>query len=308
MKVFISYSSKDRLRAESLFRDLQRAGAEPMQFGKSETFADAAWSQIVQWIHECDAFVVLISATALKSTAVQEEIKIAHHQYINSDRTHPARIVSAIIEKGRRPPLDIDRFPHLDLLDYTLGLGQLVKELGLRLPAAKAAVAAVSQLPDVDVEKAAARFAENRPKGLRKWLDESSKLLSAYQEVKPAKSSSPNEPEHIDSLLASISGKPRTNFATPKTLAPSDSAFLGVDVTKSAKKTTPLSELLLNYDPAQRMKPLDAPVLTFDGTKLRWTKVSGATGYVVERASARRRSFKARRFTAGRAPPIHRSN
>jgi hypothetical protein len=285
MKVFISYSTKDRPRAETLFGDLQRAGAQPFQFGKSERFDDSAWAQIIRYINECDAFVVLISSSALASTAVQEEIKIAHHRYINSDRKHPARIVSAIIEKGTTPPLDIDRFPHLDLLDYTAGLRYLVRELGLKMPAA-AAAATITKLPKVDLEEAAARFAENRPTGLRNWLGEAGKLLTAYQEVKPSDAPRDKEPEHIDSLLASISGKSPASSAPPKKLASADEAFLGVDLTKGSKKGKPdrLTKLLLDYDPATRNTPLDAPCLTLVGNKLSWTAVKGAAGYVVEQS------------------------
>src|SRR4029453_8903318 len=58
-RIFISYSTKDRRRGASLYADLRKAGAAAFQFGESETAGKPAWEEIVRWIGECDAFVVL---------------------------------------------------------------------------------------------------------------------------------------------------------------------------------------------------------------------------------------------------------
>jgi TIR domain len=154
MKVFISFSTKDRQAAAALFRDLQKGGASAFQFGRSETAGQPSWDQIIEWINACDAFVVLVSSNALKSTAVAEEITMAYGCYINSERKKPAKIIPAIIESGAAPPPLIRHMSELDLVDYQAGLPKLLRQLGLKV-IAPAPMSAAPALPAIDFDRLA---------------------------------------------------------------------------------------------------------------------------------------------------------
>jgi hypothetical protein len=146
MKVFISYASENRTTAERLYGDLKAAGAEPFEFSASTIGDAAAFQEIIEWIAECDAFVVLVSAAALRSPAVREEINAAHHRYINAGR--PGKIVPAMLEADAEPPLVVERFSRVDFLDYDAGRATLLRRLGLDVPAE----AAPEPAPVVDLD------------------------------------------------------------------------------------------------------------------------------------------------------------
>ena len=136
MRIFISYSTQDLPTAETVFGELVAAGAEAFQFGQSDIIGQPSWEQVLDWICESDVFIVLISASALKSKPVREEIGHAHHSYINSDK--PDKIVSAIIESGVTPPRLIERFTRVDFVQYERGMARLMDQLGRqRRPVAK---------------------------------------------------------------------------------------------------------------------------------------------------------------------------
>ena len=283
MKVFISYSTKDRPTAAALYRDLRQGGATAFQFEQSETAGTPAWNQIVDWISECDVFVVLISASALKSTAVAEEIEMAHYCYINSERKKPAKIIPAIVEAKVEPPRLIRRMSSLDLMNYQAGLPKLLGQLGLKVvaPAPKAAAPA---LPAIDFDKLARKYAEENPLSPKQKQVRSDvrNLLTNYQDLKPAELPQETEKQHVDSLMADLMGKSPNRFADPVQVAAANQAFLGVD----RPDTSALTKRLLGTDRSRLVLSLSAPRLRRDGDTLRWTAVFGAEAYVVERKDA----------------------
>jgi TIR domain len=276
MKVFISYSKYDRSTAESLYRDLRAAGAEPFEFGTSAQGDSAIFSEIIGWIGRSDAFLALISATALESFAVGEEIRHANHRYINSRGTHPAKIISLLIEAGREPPEDIERFSQIDFTDYSAGRPTLFRRLGLELPAARPALTPV--LPEFDLDKLALDYAKSRPAEEDSWFEKASRLITNYKDLKPVDLPKDKEAEHVDSLLAEMSGQPTGEFVVPDDVAPVESAFLGV----APSERTHLSDQLVRYDLSKAGVALDAPVVSTVGDTLLWSSVPNATGYVVE--------------------------
>jgi hypothetical protein len=243
VKVFISYSNRDRKTAELLYRDLRAVEAEPYEFAESAMADAAVWSEIVSWISKSDAFVVLISASALGSPAVREEVGIAHFRYINSGYRHPAKIICAVIERGAKPPLEIERFSQIDLVDYAAGRRTLFRQLGLAEPATEPEAPAPA-LPVADLEQPARRYAESRPADEAEWLERASKLLETIEHDEPANLPKPHEARRIDSLLATMIRQPA------------------------------------GYSSEH---PLTAPTLKQEGDSLVWSPVRNAIGYVVER-------------------------
>jgi hypothetical protein len=280
MNVFISYSTKDRSTAAALYRDLRSGGATAFQFEQSETAGTPAWNQIVDWIRECDVFVVLISASALKSTAVAEEIEIAHYCYINSERKKPAKIIPAIVEAKVAPPPLIERMSSLDLMNYQTGLPKLLGQLGLKV-ASPALKSAAPVLPPIDWDRLAREYAKENPLSRKQKQVRSDvrNLLTNYQELKPAELPKETEAQHVDSLVADLMGKSPKRFADPKKVASANEAFLGVgEVDASA-----LTKRLLDVDRSALKLP--APAVRRKGDTLTWQPVLGATAYVVERKS-----------------------
>jgi hypothetical protein len=149
MKIFISYASTDRATAERLYGDLKAAGAEPFEFNVSTTGDAAAFEEITRWIADCDAFVLLVSAAALESNAVLEEINVARHGFINARR--PGKIVPAILDASVEPPLVVQHLSRVDLIDYDVGRARLLSRLGLDA----AATAAPEPAPAVDLDHVA---------------------------------------------------------------------------------------------------------------------------------------------------------
>jgi hypothetical protein len=279
LKVFISYSNFDRESAELLYGDLKAAGAEPFEFSQSATGDSAAFTEIIRWISICDAFVVLVSESSLASFPVQEEIRTANHRYINSGGTHPAKIISAIIEEGSEPLLEIERFSQIDLVDYTAGRGTLFRQLGLKAPA----VASPAPAPaPFDLDKLAREYAQSRPREDTNWFEQANTLLGNYKGLKPVELPKEDEAQHVDGLLASLSGpSAREEFADPKRAEPIDTAFLGVEPADPVE----LSSRLTDFDPSRQSVPLPAPEPWIGDDTLHWRPVLGATGYVVERVA-----------------------
>jgi hypothetical protein len=129
MKVFISFATEDAPTAESLFADIHRAGADVFKWGRTDEVGRPTWPQILKWISESDVFIVLISRHALESLAVNDEIDQAAHSHTN--RRKPGLIISAVVERNVAPPIVIERFAHLDLIDFESGCERLLTQLGL---------------------------------------------------------------------------------------------------------------------------------------------------------------------------------
>jgi hypothetical protein len=291
VKVFISYATEDGSTAGSLDDDLHVAGAVTFLFGRSETSGETSWGEVLTWIEDCDVFVALISASALGSVPVQEEIEHAHYCYINSKRSKPSRLVPAILEAGAEPPILIKRFTRLDLTDYRTGLARLLDDLQLETSVVEDAAPPERResSPAIDFEELITRTDRPslRPPWEQTWSDDVAKILSNYDKLKPADLTETEEVDHIDSLLGKYSGKPIGAYGDPDLLKRADAEFLGMEPSEPPAAFPDLSEALLKPGEITRIL-LTAPTITATGVQqnlLTWDEVPGAAGYVVERRS-----------------------
>jgi hypothetical protein len=285
MKVFISYSTHDLATAQTVYNDMVRGGADAFQFSSSAIIGKPSSEQVLNWISESDAFIVLISQKALGSKPVREEIGHAHHSYMNSPK--PDRIVSAIIEKGIKPPRLIERFTTVDFLDYKAGVSLLMDQLGLKRKAASAKTSPVTGFPLLDLGPIFQEFKKKNPEPTNAELfsKDAETVLANYDLLKPGEIKGPARAEHLDLILSglpSISGSPKQS-EVPKdpVLKDYDKWFLGYDPGDRLGTPT-LAESLLNWKPLLRNTPLNVPTLTLTSTLLSWKEVLGATGYVLE--------------------------
>ena len=247
MKVFISFASEDRRKAERLYADLSDAGATVFQFGRSETAGKDAWEEILEWIRKSDVFVTLVSKHALSSGPVRAEINQAHHSHVN--RQKPEKLIPALVEKGVEVPVQLERFTTLDMVDLDAGVKRLLRQLGLVAKKAAGAAALSSQpfrFPDPD--KAFLLFSQTGkdPDPFADWASGADVLIDSFNK-KESKKTPPNEKrERVTELLA------------------------GYTLGESA----PFYRSLLD--------PLPAPKLELNERMLKWNAVTGAREYVVE--------------------------
>lgn len=133
LKVFISFSTEDRLTAYALYKDLSKAGAEVFQFEETATPGMPAWDEVLENIEAADIFLLLASKSALKSRPVQEEIKFAYYQYVNEG--HPNKLIPLMLEREIRLPPEMRTFNQMSFESYQNGLERLIKLLQLGPPA-----------------------------------------------------------------------------------------------------------------------------------------------------------------------------
>jgi predicted CoA-binding protein len=162
VKVFISYSTSDQETATRVFQALTAAGADVFQFGRSETLGKRAWEEIAESIDVADVFVVLISASAIASKNVKQEVGHAVHlqQEFASDRP---RIVVAMLEDGVKPFTTIRVFNRLNLKDFDAAMARLVEQLGLRRPPKTPEAVTAVGLPDKAVSAGPAKDPRPEP-------------------------------------------------------------------------------------------------------------------------------------------------
>jgi len=92
MKVFISYSSKDEALATRLVAALEKAGLDAW-YQKREIMPGDNWAEkIAQGLKESNAMVVLVTADALESDAVQSSISYALGEKAFSNRLIPVLV------------------------------------------------------------------------------------------------------------------------------------------------------------------------------------------------------------------------
>ena len=277
MKIFISYSSIDKTLAESVHGEMVSGGAESFEFSRSAAIGRPSWEQVLDWISDSDAFIVLLSKSALESKPVREEIAHAHYSYINSDK--PSRIVSAILDKSIAPPRLIARFATLDLCDYDEGMDKLMPQLGLtRQPRAKPAPLPLSDLALVFKEF---KRSHPGPTAAERFSKDAETILTNYDALKPAAIKDRQGTKHVDEILFGLSNKERSLQPT-KTSKDHNKWFLGYEPEQADASASALAESLLHWKPSAGRQPLDAPRLSGDIMGLRWTAVAGATGYAVE--------------------------
>jgi hypothetical protein len=280
MKVFISYSSFDLTLAQTVYRDMVGGGALAFQFKESAIIGKPSWNQVLDWISESDTFIVLISAEALKSKPVKEEIEQAHYSYINNNK--PEKIVSAIVERAVKPPRLIERFTTVDLLNYNAGMSLLMKQLGLERKRASVA-APVLPLPDLAPLFAEFKKQNPGPTPAEQFSKRADTILANYQAVKPKDVKAALEATHLDQILSELSGRP-WRIEPSTALKDYNKWFLGYDP-GLAPRTALLSDSLLHWKPSAKAKPLDAPKLETSPIGLKWSAVPDATAYALEGSS-----------------------
>ena len=280
VKIFISYSTDDLPLAERVFGEMVRGGAAAFQYGRSETIGKPSWEQVLDWISESDVFIVLVSASALASKAVREEIGQAHYSYINHG--HPDRIVAAIVAKGAKPPRLIERFARVDMLDYDAGMNRLMSQLGLKRK--PRAVPAPLTLLDLGPLFQEFKRRHPAPTPATEFAAKAERLLANYDAVKPPEVKEPERARHLDDILAQLAGASRTRKSPPRR-GKIDSLFLGYDTGKDVGTSAQVAESLLHWK--RGTSPLRAPVLAGSGFSLSWSSVAGATGYALEGSPAK---------------------
>src|SRR5262245_37623749 len=207
MKVFISYSTEDRKSAESLFDDVAAAGATVFQFGRTETFGRPSWEQVIDWINQSNAFIVLLSKSALASRPVKEEIEQAHYSYIN--RGTPEKLIPAPIEPDVQVPKVIERFTGVDLVLYERGITRLMNQLGLQRRMTAGLLSTTTRTPLPDLSGVFEEYKKKHPEptlaGL--WSKDAEKIVANYNICKPSEIAEPERAFHLDSILTRHAGK-----------------------------------------------------------------------------------------------------
>src|SRR5262249_26265 len=157
-----------------------------------------------------------------ESKPVKEEIAHAHHSYINSSK--PERIVPAIIEKGIKPPLLVERFTTVDFLDYEEGMSLLMGQLGLKRKAASIKPSPMTRFSLPDGGPIFHDFKKKNPQPTKAELfsKDAETVLANYDLLQPREITGPARAKHLDLIL---SGLPST-FGSPKqSEVPKDNAL-----------------------------------------------------------------------------------
>lgn len=101
MKVFISYSSKDEALATRLVASLEDAGLDAW-YQKREIMPGDNWAEkIAQGLKESNAMVVLLTADALESDAVQSSIS-----YALGEKAFNKRLIPVLVGDSKDFPSD----------------------------------------------------------------------------------------------------------------------------------------------------------------------------------------------------------
>jgi hypothetical protein len=104
MKVFISYSSKDENLATKIVESLEGAGLNAW-YKKREILPGDNWAEkVASGLKESNAMVVLVSADALESDAVQSSIS-----YALAEPAFSKRLIPVIV--GGSEDLLVDKMP-----------------------------------------------------------------------------------------------------------------------------------------------------------------------------------------------------
>ncbi|MCU0865727.1 MAG: toll/interleukin-1 receptor domain-containing protein [Planctomycetes bacterium] len=132
MSVFISYSSPDKAIARRLAVDLRQAGVE-VWFDEFQLRAgDPILTSIREGIERSDVLLVLISASSIRSTWVESEVREAIERY--GDASGPV-IVPVRID-DTEPPSFLRSVAYVDLrLSYEEGLRRILRALEVDRPA-----------------------------------------------------------------------------------------------------------------------------------------------------------------------------
>ena len=124
-KVFVSFSTEQRVLARRLYNDLTAGGAKVFQVEESALPGTEAWSQVLEAIAGADWFVVLLTEAAMESAPVRTEI--AHAYYCNVNAGHPI-LIPAVVEPVAQPE-ELRTLADLPFDDYRAGLQTLTQLL-----------------------------------------------------------------------------------------------------------------------------------------------------------------------------------
>jgi hypothetical protein len=246
LKVFISYSTKDRAIAERLFADIIGGGAEAFQYSKTAKLGQPSWDQVLEWIPQSDVFVLLVSKSALDSGAVKEEIRHAHYWHVNKGK--PDRLVPALLENVE-PPITMAIYSRIDLTHYDASIGELLDQLELKKPS-RASALNFDSLPDFSKAWLAHKKKHPEPSPIAEWSQGAENIVANYNVLAPPEINREKRAKDIVNILAEYSGKPASDWLKP-----------------------------LRY-------PLAAPKITWKPGKIEWNPILGAMAYVVERSGS----------------------
>jgi hypothetical protein len=131
-RAFISFCSADRVLAQRLQRDLEKAGCATWQFDISAVPGTDAWETILERIEQSEFFLVLLSEAATRSPGVKAEISFAHYWSLNSASGTP-RIIPLVLQDGVTVPRKIAHLVRLPFHEktYDADLPLLVRALGI---------------------------------------------------------------------------------------------------------------------------------------------------------------------------------
>jgi hypothetical protein len=273
LKLFISYSTKDKDLAERLFADMAGAGAEVFQYSKTAEAGKRSWTQVLSWIKVSDVFIVLVSQNALSSGPVAEEIEHALYWHVNSGRKKPARLISALIERDVQPPDAIAPYSRIDFVSYASDVGALMNQLGLKRPSV---APLLKPLPDFSTLWLEHKKANPKPSVESQWSTRAARIAGNYNRLVPPEITAEERIDHIDSILAEYAGKSDQPLRSPRlhtfnNLLITKNPFLGI---------ANLPESLLNFSTAFQV--LESPKLSTSDKGLEWSEVAGATAYILE--------------------------
>ena len=106
MKIFLSYSSEDRVIAERLALQLKKGGLDIWDPAEA-LFPGDNWAlHIGNALQESDAMVVLVSPHSMKSQWVRQEFEFA----MGSDR-YKGRLIPVLVKPTKDMPWILKRFP-----------------------------------------------------------------------------------------------------------------------------------------------------------------------------------------------------
>lgn len=126
MKVFISYSHKDTSFVEPFIHDLRSSGMKVWIDHKGIQAGDTWTGSILDAIAACDAFIVVLSPSAVASENVEKEILLAAEE---KKAIYPVYCAQCEPSRNMRYPLAGKQHIDLSGYNYTVGMEKLVAAL-----------------------------------------------------------------------------------------------------------------------------------------------------------------------------------
>lgn len=126
MKIFISYSQKDKKYAEVISQSLKKEGHEIWFDDWKLRPGDNLITKIEEGLRSADAIIIIVSSHSLQSKWVQKEYSAIAFSDISKNKT---RIIPVLVDKSTVPQY-LSRYVHVDLtLGQGLGLQRIIQAL-----------------------------------------------------------------------------------------------------------------------------------------------------------------------------------